>query len=109
MSRTRSQCDTLHALIKEYREARKIILNVEHRLMLQMAPDYDALPVLNKLEVFQHTVASTPGNDVARVVWLRSRNAEHWLLRRTTYTRSLAVMSMVGYVLRTRRPPRFLT
>ena len=94
-----AQCDTLHSLIKEYREARKILLNVEHRLMLQMAPDYDALPVLNKLEVFQHTVANTAGNDIARVVWLRSRNAEHWLLRRTTYTRSLAVMSMVGYIL----------
>ena len=46
-----AQCDTLHALIKEYRETRKILLNVEHRLMVQMAPDYDALPVLNKLEV----------------------------------------------------------
>merc|ERR1712185_537270 len=67
--------------------------------MLQMAPNYDLLPVLNKLEVFQHTVANTAGNDIARVVWLRSRNAEHWLLRRTTYTRSLAVMSMVGYIL----------
>ena len=94
-----AQCDTLHALIKEYREAKKIILNVEHRLMLAMAPDYDALPVLNKLEVFEHTLANTTGHDIARVLWLRSRNAEHWLLRRTTYTRSLAVMSMVGYIL----------
>ena len=94
-----AQCDTLHALIKEYRETRKILLNVEHRVMLQMAPDYDALPVLNKLEVFVHTLANTNGHDLARVLWLRSRNAEHWLLRRTTYTRSLAVMSMVGYIL----------
>jgi FKBP12-rapamycin complex-associated protein len=94
-----AQCDTLHALIKEYREARKILLNIEHRLMLQMAPDYDALPVLNKLEVFEHTMENTNGHDLARVLWLRSRNAEHWLLRRTTYTRSLAVMSVVGYIL----------
>ena len=33
------------------------------------------------------------------MLWLRSRHAEHWLLRRTNYTRSLAVMSMVGYIL----------
>ena len=79
-----AQCDTLHALIKEYREARKILLNVEHRLMLQMAPDYDALPVLNKLEVFLHSLENTTGHDLASVLWLRSRNAEHWLLRRTT-------------------------
>ena len=94
-----AQCDTLHALVKEYREARKTLLNIEHRLMLQMAPDYDLLPVLNKLEVFEETLASTTGHDLASLLWLRSRNAEHWLLRRTTYTRSLAVMSMVGYIL----------
>ena len=31
-------CDTLHALIREYRDARRISLNMEHRLMLSMAP-----------------------------------------------------------------------
>ena len=36
---------------------------------------------------------------MARVLWLSSSNAEDWLLRRTNYTRSLAVMSMVGYIL----------
>jgi FKBP12-rapamycin complex-associated protein len=94
-----AQCDTLHALIKDFRDTRKILLNIEHRLMLQMAPDYDGLPVLNKLEVFVHTLDNSGGHDLARVLWLRSRNAEHWLQRRTTYTRSLAVMSMVGYIL----------
>jgi FKBP12-rapamycin complex-associated protein len=33
------------------------------------------------------------------VLWLKSRNSEIWLDRRTTYTRSTAVMSMVGYLL----------
>jgi hypothetical protein len=33
------------------------------------------------------------------VLWLKSRNSEVWLDRRTTYTRSTAVMSMVGYLL----------
>jgi FKBP12-rapamycin complex-associated protein len=28
-------CDTLHALIKDYRDSRKILLNIEHRIMLQ--------------------------------------------------------------------------
>jgi len=27
--------DTLHALIRDYREAKKILLNIEHRLMVQ--------------------------------------------------------------------------
>ncbi len=53
--------DTLHALIREYREARKIPLNVEHRLMLGMAPDYDHLTVIQKVEVFEHALESTSG------------------------------------------------
>ena len=91
--------DTLHALIREYRDARKIPLNVEHRLMLGMAPDYDHLTVIQKVEVFQHALESTSGEDLHKVLWLKSRSSEVWLERRTHYTRSCAVMSMVGYLL----------
>lgn len=33
------------------------------------------------------------------MLWIKSRNSEVWLDRRTNYTRSTAVMSMVGYLL----------
>ena len=39
------------------------------------------------------------GQDLARVLWLKSQNSEVWLERRTNYVRSLATMSMVGYIL----------
>lgn len=91
--------DTLHTLIRDYRESRKILLNIEHRLMVQMAPDFDALTVMQKLEVFEAALENTAGQDLYRVLWLKSDNSEQWLDRRTTYTRSLAVMSMVGYIL----------
>ncbi|KAJ3083694.1 phosphatidylinositol kinase- protein kinase tor1, partial [Quaeritorhiza haematococci] len=92
-------CDTLHALIRDYRESRKILLNIEHRLMLQMAPDYDNLTLLQKVEVFEFALENTTGQDLYKVLWLKSKNSEIWLDRRTNYTRSLAVMSMVGYIL----------
>ena len=92
-------CDTLHSLIKEYRENHSVLLNIEHRLMLQMAPDYDNLTSLQKIEIFEHALQSTSGLDLAKILWLRSRNSEQWLERRTVYIRSLAVMSIVGYVL----------
>lgn len=41
-----------------------------------------------------HRLLFTP-----QVLWLKSRNSEVWLDRRTNYTRSTAVMSMVGYLL----------
>ncbi|KAL8151366.1 LOW QUALITY PROTEIN: hypothetical protein V2J09_021174 [Rumex salicifolius] len=120
-------CDTLHHLIREYRDARKITLNQEHRYMLSFAPDYDHLPLIAKVEAFEYALQNTEGNDLAKVrsplvcglcsqflaysflpyfeaciffvLWLKSRTSEVWLYRRTNYTRSLAVMSMVGYLL----------
>lgn len=92
-------CDTLHSLIRDYRESRKILLNIEHRLMLQMAPDYDMLKLLEKVEVFEYALQNTTGQDLYKVLWLKSRNSEIWLERRTNYTRSVAVMSIVGYIL----------
>jgi hypothetical protein len=44
-------------------------------------------------------VSRTAGEDLHKVLWLKSRNSEVWLERRTHYTRSTAVMSMVGYIL----------
>jgi len=91
--------DTLHVLIRDYRESRKVLLNIEYRLMLQMAPDYESLCLLQKIEVFEYALENTTGQDLYRVLWLKSINSEHWLERRATYTRSLAVNSMVGHIL----------
>jgi FKBP12-rapamycin complex-associated protein len=91
--------DTMHVLIRDYRESRKILLNIEHRIMLQMAPDYDSLTLMQKVEVFGYALDNTTGQDLYRVLWLKSKSSEAWLGRRTNYTRSLATMSMVGYIL----------
>ena len=91
--------DTLNLLIREYRDSRKILVNIEQRLMLQMAPDYDNLTLMQKVEVFEYALDNTTGHDLWKVLWLRSKSSEAWLDRRTNYTRSLAVMSMVGYIL----------
>ncbi|PSN34470.1 Serine/threonine-protein kinase mTOR [Blattella germanica] len=92
-------CDTLHTLIRDYREKKKILLNIEHRIMLRMAPDYDHLTLMQKVEVFEHALEHTQGDDLSRLLWLKSPSSEVWFDRRTNYTRSLAVMSMVGYIL----------
>ncbi|CAG5108662.1 Similar to Mtor: Serine/threonine-protein kinase mTOR (Rattus norvegicus), partial [Cotesia congregata] len=92
-------CDTLHTLIRDYRDKKKILLNIEHRIMLRMAPDYDHLMLMQKVEVFEHALEHTHGDDLARLLWLKSPSSETWFDRRTNYTRSLAVMSMVGYIL----------
>ena len=67
--------------------------------MLQMAPDFDHLTLMQKVEVFGYALDNTTGQDLYRVLWLKSKSSEAWLDRRTNFTRSLAVMSMVGYIL----------
>ena len=94
-----SHCDPIHTVIKQYRDQRKIMLNIEHRLMMKFAPDYQHCTLIQKVEVFEYALSMTTGQDLAKVLWLKSPNAEVWLDRRTNFTRSLAVMSMVGYVL----------
>lgn len=91
--------DTFHVLIREYRESRKILLNIEHRIMMHMVQEYDDLTILQKVEVFTSALDNTRGQDLYKVLWLKLKLSEAWLDRRTTYTRSLAVMSMVGYIL----------
>lgn len=94
-------CDTLHSLIRDYRQSKKIPLNMENREMVKIAPDYDLLTIMQKVEVFVDALKKTTGkgNDLYEILWLKSTNSEEWLERRTTFTRSLAVMSMVGYIL----------
>ncbi|KAH8375520.1 target of rapamycin [Drosophila serrata] len=92
-------CDTLHTLIRDYRDKKKVPLNQEHRTMLNFAPDYDHLTLMQKVEVFEYALGQTQGDDLAKLLWLKSPSSELWFERRNNYTRSLAVMSMVGYIL----------
>ncbi len=68
-------------------------------LSIQMAPDYDHLTLMQKVEVFEHALEHTNGDDLQKILWLKSPSSEVWFDRRTNYTRSLATMSMVGYIL----------
>lgn len=45
----------------------QITLNQEHKYMLGFAPDYDHLPLIAKVEVFEYALHNTEGNDLARV------------------------------------------
>ena len=92
-------CDTLHSLIREYREKKRLILNFEHKIITKLAPDYEHLTSIQKVQIFEMAIENSCGDDLAKILWHKSLTAEKWLERRTNYTRSLAVMSMVGYVL----------
>jgi FKBP12-rapamycin complex-associated protein len=95
------KCDTLHDLIRTYRQSKNILLDVEQMLMQQICPFniFEHLTPLQKLEVFEHALKNTSGQDLHKILWYHSSSSEAWIIRRDTYTKSLAVMSVVGYVL----------
>lgn len=45
-------CDTLHALIRDWREKKKILLNIEHRIMMRMAQDLEHLTLMQKVYIY---------------------------------------------------------
>ena len=58
-------------------------------------------PYPNQVEVFKYALAHTEGMDLYRVLWTKAPSSEAWLERRSNFSRSLAVMSMVRHM------PRF--
>jgi len=89
------------ALLQEYRVSsdQKLAFNLEFKLLNQVSGDYNSLMAIQKIEVFKFTLSKTDGKDLARIMWMKSPSSEVWLDRRNNYTRSLAVMSMAGYIL----------
>jgi len=94
-----SNCDTLHSLIKDYRDSSRIPLNLETRLIQVYAPFQQKHTIMQHLEAFDFALSVTSGEDLDRAFWLKAPTSEIWLEHRTNYTRTLAVMSMVGYIL----------
>ena len=69
------------------------------RRPFQDEPGYEDAPTSRKVEVFESVMQRTTGQDLYRILWLKSENSEAWVNRRTAYTRSLAVGSITGYLL----------
>ena len=49
---------------------------------IQMAAGYDHLTLMQKVEVFEHALSNTNGDDLAKVLWLKSPSSEVGLVFR---------------------------
>ena len=92
-------CDTLHSLIKRFREAKGEHVGSEYSALRAAHPKYDDLPILQKVEIFTSTMQRSDGSDLARVLLLQSEDSADYLKRQHVMSCSLAVMSIMGYVL----------
>ena len=92
-------CETISNLISESRKEKNIPTNLEINNLLFNYPKYPSGTLLSKVEAFQDASKITDGYELSEVIWTKSLNCETWLMRRTNYAQSLAVMSVVGYIL----------
>ena len=92
-------CDTLHQIIKDERAKNNILPSAEHRVVYKTFPKFETGTILSKIETFLEALKVNQGTELYNNIWTRAKNCETWLNRRTNYSRSLAVMSIVGYIL----------
>lgn len=60
-----------------------------------MAPDYDHLTLMEKVEVFEHAVNNTAGDDLAKLLWLKSPSSE---VRSLIYHEPLSTFHTADYL-----------
>ena len=94
-----SNCDTLHQLIKEQRSKNNILPTIEYRTIFYYNHNFESSSFLKKIEIFEESLKTTQGNEINKILWIKSLNCEKWLERRINFSRSLALMSIVGYIL----------
>ena len=92
-------CNSLKKLIKDYRKMTNKIHNIEKEYINEMNPGYETSSLIYKIDTFKYILEKTKDKDLSQMIWLKAKNSESWFVRRTNYSRSLAVMSIVGYIL----------
>ncbi|KAH0791359.1 PIKK family atypical protein kinase [Histomonas meleagridis] len=94
------ECNTLYDLVKSYREKHNVPLEIEYQSTYKMCPKFESLPFCNeKLNAFRKGLKVQKGNDLKHMIFALADDSNHWIERRTTYTTSLAMTSMAGYIL----------
>ena len=61
-----------------------------------MAPDYDHLTLMQKVEVFEHALSNTNGDDLAKLLWLKSPSSEVIIRSKTVCVLTLSVTVLDG-------------
>eukprot|EP01065_Artemidia_motanka_P026262 TRINITY_DN3118_c0_g3_i2.p1 TRINITY_DN3118_c0_g3~~TRINITY_DN3118_c0_g3_i2.p1 ORF type:complete len:3288 (+),score=1111.88 TRINITY_DN3118_c0_g3_i2:461-9865(+) len=96
--------ETLYHMISSYRKQRQIPVNLECTFIMSLGhlkqlEQFYQLEKKQKHELLKACLEKTPSDCLCRVFWARTSTSEEWLEHRSNYVRTLAAMSMVGYIL----------
>eukprot|EP00755_Sulcionema_specki_P032510 Sspe_Gene.19787::Locus_7227_Transcript_1_1_Confidence_1.000_Length_7617::g.19787::m.19787/K07203/MTOR, FRAP, TOR; serine/threonine-protein kinase mTOR len=92
---------TFTSIVKEMRGGDKKMARIleERNLWREFQCQNDHLTVMQKAEALEASLSRSSSDDIHLALWLRAVGPAEWVDRRTLFTRSLAIMSMVGYIL----------
>lgn len=94
---------TISQKIIQYRKKFDIKIDSEIERAIKFAggtiDKYENLPLNRRVEAFKQGFKTTAADDLSKILFLEATSSEHWLQRRTNYTTSLVMTSIVGYII----------
>ncbi|KAK8838722.1 hypothetical protein M9Y10_032761 [Tritrichomonas musculus] len=92
--------DTMFKLIREFRASKGLQIDVEARLMMgKTIQKFDNLRPIQRLEAMKEVNDETADDTLADIFWLKAPNSESWTRRVSTFSKTSALMSVVGYII----------
>eukprot|EP00756_Hemistasia_phaeocysticola_P023437 Hpha_TRINITY_DN15892_c0_g3::TRINITY_DN15892_c0_g3_i1::g.187268::m.187268/K07203/MTOR, FRAP, TOR; serine/threonine-protein kinase mTOR len=96
--------ETIYHMISTFRKKRQIPVNLECTFIMSLGQlrqleQFYQLEHRQKHDLLSACLEKTPTDCLRRVFWTRTSTSEEWLEHRSNYVRTLAAMSMVGYIL----------
>ncbi|RNC31639.1 target of rapamycin kinase (TOR) kinase 3 putative (TOR3), partial [Trypanosoma cruzi] len=96
--------ETIYRMLETRRKENSISIYEEVRMIvrngaLRNIEEYHHQSKEQRKNLLNQVFNNTPDNELRRIIWDKNDTCEQWLEYRGTYGHTLAIMSMVGYVL----------
>ncbi|AAZ10671.1 hypothetical protein, conserved [Trypanosoma brucei brucei TREU927] len=96
--------ETIYKMLERWRKDHNISIYKEVSMIVEKGKlvnitEYHHRNKQERKQLLSHVMASTPDDELRRIIWDKNDTCEHWLQYRGTYGHTLAIMSIVGYVL----------
>ena len=91
--------DSLYELIKNKRISSNLNVDIENKKLSEIYPNYTSGNFLSKVEIFKEILKEKDGTELKQIIFEKSFDSKDWFYKRANYSRTLAVMSIIGYIL----------
>lgn len=96
--------ETIYRMLEARRQEYNVSVYEEVNLIIKKGgltaiEEYHKKSKSERKDLLAHAMRGTPSDELTRIIWDKNDTCEQWLEYRRLYAHTLAIMSMVGYVL----------